>query len=299
MKDLLNRDAEYVWHPFTQHKTAGAPLPVQSAKGSLLHLSDGSTLIDAISSWWTSLFGHGKPEIIEAIQKQANELDHVIYAGCTHSPAVDTAEKLIELSNFENGKVFTNQDWCNDASEQRNSYGFAKAQAEKIIRKWAEGRNVRLVTIHPSIVFGPILHKRHLEGSMSYLKHFIKGPPFVLDVHINFVDVRDVAIAHVNALEMGEDRERYIIHKKGLWMSEIGQLLSSNLPKKYATKKLPRMLAYVLAIFHPKLSVKQLKNSIGIHVGYDVGDSFSALDLPDYEVVTTLVDSVNSVKAQD
>ena len=82
-------------------------------------------------------------------------------------------------------------------------------------------------------------------------------------------------------------------------MSEIGQLLSSNLPKKYATKKLPRMLAYVLAIFHPKLSVKQLKNSVGIHVGYDVGDSFSALELPDYEVVTTLVDSVNSVKAQD
>ena len=220
---------------------------------------------------------------------------------------MDDVKRVIHTSSvaairstiFENGRIFTNQDWCNDASEQRNSYGFAKAQAEKIIRKWAEGRDVRLVTIHPSIVFGPILHKRHLEGSMSYLKHFIKGPPFVLDVHINFVDVRDVAIAHVNALEMGEDRERYIIHKKGLWMSEIGQLLSSNLPKKYATKKLPRMLAYVLAIFHPKLSVKQLKNSIGIHVGYDVGDSFSALDLPDYEVVTTLVDSVNSVKAQD
>ena len=44
---------------------------------------------------------------------------------------------------------------------------------------------------------------------MSYLKHFVKGPPFVLDVHINFVDVRDVAIAHVNALEKGENGHRH------------------------------------------------------------------------------------------
>lgn len=106
MSTLLERDAKYVWHPFTQHQTASTPLPVERASGSLLYLADGSTLIDAISSWWTSLFGHGKPEIIDAIRKQAEELDHVIYAGCTHSPAVDTAEKLIQLSKFQNGKVF-------------------------------------------------------------------------------------------------------------------------------------------------------------------------------------------------
>lgn len=106
MKDLLARDAEFVWHPFTQHQTAGTPLPIESAKDSLLHLSDGTTLIDAISSWWTSLFGHGRTELIEAIRHQAQTLDHVIYAGCTHHPAVDTAEKLIEFSQFQNGKVF-------------------------------------------------------------------------------------------------------------------------------------------------------------------------------------------------
>lgn len=206
----------------------------------------------------------------------------------------------IRSTDYEKGRVFSRDDWCEDASETRNAYGFAKAEAERIMRDWAKDReDVRLVTIHPSIVFGPILHKRHLEGSMSYLKHFIKGPPFVLDVHINFVDVRDVAIAHVNALEKGVDRERYIIHKKGMWMKEIGQTLSSNLPKKYATRKLPSILAYILAIFHPKLSVKQLKGSLGTHVSYDVGDSFETLHLPNYDVVSTLVDSVNSVKAQD
>jgi len=205
----------------------------------------------------------------------------------------------IRSSRFENGQIFTNSDWCEDASETSNAYGFAKAEAEKLMRDWASDKEVRLVTIHPSIVFGPILHKRHLEGSMSYLKHFVKGPPFVLDVHINFVDVRDVAIAHVNALEKGENGHRHIIHKEGLWMKDIGEILNSSLEEKYATRKLPKFLAYILAMFHPKLSVNQLKKTLGTHVGYDVGGSFELLELPNYDVKTTLIDSVNSVKAQD
>ena len=232
------------------------------------------------------------PSVI-GVQNLCSVMDNVKRIVHTSSVAA------IRSTRFENGVVFSNKDWCDDATETRNAYGFAKAEAERIMRKWAENREVRLVTIHPSIVFGPILHKRHLEGSMSYLKHFIKGPPFVLDVHINFVDVRDVAVAHVNALTKGVDRERYIIHKEGMWMKEIGHTLTSNLPKKYASRKLPRIFAYLLALFHPKLSLKQLKGSLGTHVSYDVKDSFEILELPNIEVVDTLVDSVNSVKAQD
>lgn len=134
---------------------------------------------------------------------------------------------------------------------------------------------------------------------MSYLKHFVKGPPFVLDIHVNFVDVRDVACAHVNALEMGGDRSRHIIHKEGMWMREMGKSLTSITGKKYATKKLPRYLAYILAVFHPKLSVKRLRGTLGTHVEYDVGNSFSELSLPNYETEKTLVDSIASLVAQD
>ena len=232
------------------------------------------------------------PSVI-GVQNLCSVMDNVKRVVHTSSVAA------IRTTKFENGRIFSRKDWCDDASETRNSYGFAKSEAEKIVRDWAKDRDLRLVTIHPSIVFGPILHKRHLNGSMSYLKHFAKGPPFVLDVHINFVDVRDVAIAHVNALTMGEDRERYIIHKEGLWMKQIGKVLSSSLPKKYATRKLPRLFAYVLAIFHPKLSIKQLKGSLGTHVGYDVEDSFTVLDLPNYDIEATLVDSIRSIEAQD
>jgi len=205
----------------------------------------------------------------------------------------------IRSTKYENGQIFNNEDWCNDASVSSNPYGFAKAEAEKRIRTWAENRDVRLVTIHPSIVFGPILHKRHMEGSMSYLKHFVKGPPFVLDIHVNFVDVRDVAYAHVNALDLGVDRSRYIIHKEGMWLNDIGKTLTGAMSQKFATRRLPRYLAYLMAVFHPKLSINRLRGALGTHIGYEVGDSFSALSLPNYDTTDTLVDSVKSLQAQD
>ena len=205
----------------------------------------------------------------------------------------------IRPTKYQNGQVLTDEDWCDDATVSTNGYGLAKAEAEKIIRAWAKGKDVRLVTIHPSVVFGPVLHKRHVEGSMSYLKHFVTGPPFVLDIHVNFVDVRDVAIAHVNALSLGKDRSSYIIHKFGMWMKEIGERLTQITEKKYSSRRLIKPLAYLVAIFHPKLSIKRLKESLGTHVDYNVKDAFSVLELPDYDIDVTLKDAINSIEAQD
>jgi adenosylmethionine---8-amino-7-oxononanoate aminotransferase len=95
MSDLLARDARHLWHPYTQHGLEAAPLPVRAAKGALLTLSDGRELVDAISSWWTCLHGHGRAELIEAMAEQAAQLDHVLFAGATHEPAVALAEALL------------------------------------------------------------------------------------------------------------------------------------------------------------------------------------------------------------
>ena len=204
----------------------------------------------------------------------------------------------IRSSRYQHGKIFTVDDWCDDASVESNPYGFAKAEAERVIRAWAENRDVRLVTIHPSIVFGPIFHRRHAEGSMSYIKHFVKGPPFVLDFNVNFVDVRDVAEAHVNALEMGKDRARHLIHARGMWMKEIGVSLNQTFGGGFSTRRLPAPLAYFIAIFHPKLSWKQLRGGLGKRVEYDARDSFEELGVEITDHIVTLKDSVESLRAQ-
>lgn len=90
--------ASPVWHPFTQHGL-NEPIPhVARAQGALLHLADGGTLIDCISSWWVTTHGHCNPRIAAAIAQQAGTLDQLIFAGYTHEPAEQVARGLIDLA---------------------------------------------------------------------------------------------------------------------------------------------------------------------------------------------------------
>lgn len=106
MKSLLQRDAAYVWHPFTQVQTEGAPLPIVKAKDSLLFDEEGKSYIDCNSSWWVNVHGHGRPEIQEAINQQFQALDHVVFAGITHPKAVELSEHIIDLLPSSFSKVF-------------------------------------------------------------------------------------------------------------------------------------------------------------------------------------------------
>ncbi|MFD1107005.1 adenosylmethionine--8-amino-7-oxononanoate transaminase [Sphingobium olei] len=90
--------ASPVWHPFTQHGLEEAIPQVVSAEGALLHLADGRTLIDGISSWWVTTHGHCEPRIAAAIARQAATLDQLIFAGYTHGPAEEVAQGLIDLA---------------------------------------------------------------------------------------------------------------------------------------------------------------------------------------------------------
>ncbi len=83
-----------IWHPFTNSALDPAPLEIERAEGVWLYEKDGRKIIDAVSSWWVNLHGHGNPRIAEAIAKQARKMEHVILAGFTHGPAEELAERL-------------------------------------------------------------------------------------------------------------------------------------------------------------------------------------------------------------
>jgi adenosylmethionine-8-amino-7-oxononanoate aminotransferase len=110
MSDLPERDARVVWHPYTQHGIEAAPLPVVSADGAWLELADGTRLLDAISSWWATLHGHSHPALVAAISEQAARLDHVLFAGATHEPAVQLAEQLLAIVPEGLSRVFYSDD---------------------------------------------------------------------------------------------------------------------------------------------------------------------------------------------
>ena len=104
--DVGRRDARVCWHPYTQHGLESEFPAVRGARGAVLELEDGRELIDAISSWWTCLHGHGHPPIGRAIAAQLEQLDHVLFAGLTHEPAVRLAERLVEHAPAGLSRVF-------------------------------------------------------------------------------------------------------------------------------------------------------------------------------------------------
>ena len=110
MDDLSTRDRRHLWHPYTQHGLEPDPLPVVAAAGAVLRLADGRELIDGISSWWTCLHGHGHPRLVAAMRAQAERLDHVLFAGCTHPPAVELAERLVAVAPQGLTRVFYSDD---------------------------------------------------------------------------------------------------------------------------------------------------------------------------------------------
>ena len=110
MADLPQRDERVSWHPYTQHGVERSPLPVARAEGAWLELADGRRLLDAISSWWATLHGHCEPTLVAAMREQAGRLDHVLFAGATHEPAVELAERLLEVVPAGLSRVFYSDD---------------------------------------------------------------------------------------------------------------------------------------------------------------------------------------------
>jgi len=106
MSDLSRRDAKVNWHPYTQMHTAGLPIPIVKGDGAWLIAEDGSRYLDAISSWWVNLHGHNHPFIMEKLRNQLQQLDHVIFSGFTHPPAVELSEALLEKLPPQHSRIF-------------------------------------------------------------------------------------------------------------------------------------------------------------------------------------------------
>lgn len=104
--NLIEKDSQYLWHPYTQHKTAQTPIAITKGEGALLWDENNKEYIDAIASWWVNPFGHSNKFIADAIYKQLTTLEHVLFGGFTHEPAIKVAEKLIEILPKNQQKIF-------------------------------------------------------------------------------------------------------------------------------------------------------------------------------------------------
>ena len=99
-------DSEYIWHPLTQHKTYHSPIPIVKASGCELTAEDGSVYVDGISSWYTAVYGHCNPKIINKVAAQMQQFDQIVFSGFTHPAATELAEELFGILPSNQAKMF-------------------------------------------------------------------------------------------------------------------------------------------------------------------------------------------------
>jgi len=104
--DWFDTGLPHIWLPYTQMKTAGAPLAVARTQGARIALADGRMMIDGMASWWTACHGYNHPHIREAVARQLGTMPHVMFGGLVHEPALRLARRLAALLPGDLERVF-------------------------------------------------------------------------------------------------------------------------------------------------------------------------------------------------
>lgn len=108
MNDYVRKDLKYIWHPCSQMKDYEKlnPIVIERGEGVWLYDIEGNKYLDCISSWWTNTLGHTNKRINEAIKNQIDNIEHVIFANFSNKPAIELAEKLVNITPEKLKKVF-------------------------------------------------------------------------------------------------------------------------------------------------------------------------------------------------
>jgi dihydroflavonol-4-reductase len=210
-------------------------------------------------------------EIVDvAVEGTRNVLGAIIEAGSARRVVITSSIAAIVDETKPADYVHRETDWNQSASVEASPYPLSKSLAERaawaMLEQLPEQRRFALVTINPSMVLGPILAKQHARSSPSVIRDLMTGKfPMVPNFHFGMVDVRDVALAHVRALEDEHAAGRHLLDCRGAWFIEIADEIRKAYPKlKAPQRRMPDALMYVAALFDKRLTWAFLRNNLSI-----------------------------------
>lgn len=175
---LVNRDRDCLWHPYSAAQGDMPLFPVVAARGCQLELADGRTLIDGMASWWCVIHGYNHPVLNAAIEQQLRDMAHVMFGGLTHRPAVELAERLVELTPAGLERVF----FCDAGSVAvevalKMAIQFWQARGLPAKRRFVALRNgYHGDTLHAMSVCDPVTGMHRLFSEVLPQQWFLPAP---------------------------------------------------------------------------------------------------------------------------
>lgn len=195
--------------------------------------------------------------------------------------------------------TFTESHWNNSSSLSHQPYSYSKTLAEKKAWEMANSQNQwTLAVINPAFVLGPSLSKTSDSESLVFIKNIIDGKfrTGAPKLYFGFVDVRDVAKAHIAAAENLQVEGRHILCNESASMMEMVEIIEKLYPKKY---KLPLMTApkLLMQLMGPMFGVtkKFVKRNVGYPLQFDNSKSIQSLGINYYPLENTLQDMIEKM----
>lgn len=177
-QELLNYDQKHIIHPYTSPTNPLKSYLVDSADGVYLKLSDGSKLIDGMSSWWAVIHGYNNQYMNDAIRKQLDKMSHVMFGGITHEPAVTLTKKLVFITPPQLEHIFYSDSGSvavEVALKMALQYWYSLAQPQKC--KFATVRSgYHGDTWHPMSVCDPVTGMHHIFNKRLTTQYFVSKP---------------------------------------------------------------------------------------------------------------------------
>jgi dihydroflavonol-4-reductase len=230
---------------------------------------------------------------------QANQTPSVKKVILTSSCAAMFGDN-VDLDQLKN-KTLTEECWNTSSTLTHNPYSYSKTLAEKAAWDIAKQQDQwQMIAINPCLVMGPSLSPYSDSESLRLLRQLKDGSlrPGVANIGMGIVDVRDVALAHINALTSSKAQGRHIICGHSSSFLEIAQILH----QKYGTthpipnRALPKILCWLFGpIMLKGITRKYIQNNINIAWKANTEKSISDLDMNYRPLDTTLFDAFESI----
>ena len=197
--------------------------------------------------------------------------------------------------NGENGKEYTETDWSNEAN--CGAYEKSKLKAERAawdyVEKLEEGKKFELAVINPAVVIGPFAYPAN-STSVGIIDRLIGNKiPAIPRVSTPLVDVRDVAAAHITAMEKPEAAgSRYVLYAKNMWMKDIADVIAAEFkPMGYRIPSwsLPKLGVWLAKWFDP--GAKLIYPNLDKEFTYNTEKMRGELGIEPHDPNTTILDT--------
>ena len=181
--DIYTQDMHHIWHPCSQMKDYESfkPLNIKKAYGSYIELSNGQKIIDAISSWWCKSLGHNHPQLKDALKRQLERFEHVIFANTTYQTIVELSQRLATFLPGLNKVFYAGDGSCSVEIAMKMSLHSRIIQGDKKRKKFMALKNGYHGETVGALSVSDVGLYRSPYSTMLFKPYFIDSIPYVLN----------------------------------------------------------------------------------------------------------------------